>query len=110
MKLFAASALALVSADKSAIDKQLMAAVANSSLRAFSGNIANAVAQLDEFGCWCYFYDNVGRGKGTPVDEVDGFCKTLADGYQCAIIDAEAEGESCVPWEQARNSWENPTG
>merc|ERR1712032_8513 len=99
MKFFAASALALVAADKSAIDRQLMAAVANSSLRAFSGNIKTAVDKLDEFGCWCYFYDNVGRGKGTPVDEVDGFCKTLADGYQCAIIDGEAEGENCVPWE-----------
>merc|ERR1712241_1643249 len=78
--------------------------VQNSSLRAFSGNIANAVERLDEYGCWCYFYDNVGRGKGTPVDEIDGFCKTLADGYQCAIIDGEAEGQSCVPWEVNYNA------
>jgi len=91
------SAIAL--ADKASIDKQLLAAVQNSSLRAFSGQIANAVDRLNEYGCWCYFYDNVGRGKGTPVDEIDGFCKTLADGYQCAMIDAESEGESCIPWE-----------
>lgn len=95
----AAASLALVAADKNSIDAQLMAQVQNSSLRAFSGNIAVAVRNLDEYGCWCYFYDNVGRGKGTPVDEVDGFCKTLADGYQCAIIDGEAEGSTCVPWE-----------
>merc|ERR1712156_1371731 len=101
MKFIAASFLGLVAADKAAIDKQLLASVANSSLRAFSGSIAVAVNKLDEYGCWCYFYDNVGRGKGTPVDEIDGFCKTLADGYQCAIIDGEAEGQSCVPWEVA---------
>merc|ERR1712187_378735 len=58
---------------------------------------------LDEYGCWCYFYDNVGRGKGTPVDEIDGFCKTLGDGYQCAILDSEAAGESCIPWEVTYN-------
>merc|ERR1711981_842591 len=92
---------AIAIADKASIDKQLMAQIQNSSLRAFSGNIQTAVERLDEYGCWCYFYDNVGRGKGTPVDEIDGFCKTLADGYQCAIIDGEGEGQSCVPWEVA---------
>merc|ERR1712226_1157003 len=99
-----ATLFALTVADKANIDRQLMSQIANSSLRAFSGNIATAVAQLDEYGCWCYFYDNVGRGKGTPVDEIDGFCKTLADGYQCAMIDAELEGESCVPWEVDYNA------
>ena len=93
------SLLGLTFADKASIDRQLLDQVKNSSLRVFTGSIANAVEQLDEYGCWCYFYDNVGRGKGTPVDEIDGFCKTLADGYQCAIIDGESEGESCVPWE-----------
>merc|ERR1712118_627542 len=99
MKLAIASAFTLAAADKASIDRQLMAQVQNSSLRAFSGNIANAVERLDEYGCWCYFYDNVGRGKGTPVDELDGLCKTLHDGYTCAIIDGEAEGaDECIPW------------
>ena len=98
-KFVATSLVALAAADKDSIDRQVLSLVRNSSLRAFTGNIANAVNSLDEYGCWCYFYDNVGRGKGTPVDEIDGFCKTLADGYQCAIIDGESEGNSCVPWE-----------
>merc|ERR1711881_634764 len=100
-KLAASSALLslFAMADKANIDAQIMAMVSNSPLRAFSGNVANAVALLDEFGCWCYFYDNVGRGKGSPVDEVDGFCKLLGDGYQCAILDTEAQGITCVPWE-----------
>merc|ERR1711879_78046 len=99
IKFAISSLVALAAADKDSIDRQVLALVRNSSLRAFTGNIANAVNQLDEYGCWCYFYDNVGRGKGSPVDEVDGFCKTLGDGYQCAMIDSEAAGESCVPWE-----------
>merc|ERR1712054_510195 len=100
-KFAVSSLVALIAADKDSIDRQVLALVRNSSLRAFTGNIANAVNTLDEYGCWCYFYDNVGRGKGTPVDEIDGFCKTLGDGYQCAMIDSEAAGESCVPWEVA---------
>jgi hypothetical protein len=91
--------LKTIFADKTHIDQQLMGLIRNSSLRAFSGNIATAIENLDEYGCWCYFYDNVGRGKSQPVDEIDGFCKTLADGYRCAMIDSEAEGESCIPWE-----------
>ena len=99
-KLASASLFALsVFADKDAIDRQIMAMVTNSSLRAFSGNVAQILPLLNEFGCWCYFYDDVGRGKGTPVDEVDGFCKVLADGYQCAILDLEAQGTTCIPWE-----------
>ena len=101
MKIAIASVITAVAvADKASIDRQLIGQVQNGSLRTFSGNYqATFVERLDEYGCWCYFNDNVGRGKGTPVDEIDGFCKTLADGYQCAIIDGESEGNSCVPWE-----------
>merc|ERR1712066_99203 len=105
MKFVSSVLVSIVVADKAAIDKQILSLVSNSSLRAFTGNIANAIEQFNEYGCWCYFYDDVGRGKGTPVDELDGFCKTLHDGYTCAILDAEAEGDSepCVPWEVAYN-------
>merc|ERR1711881_735109 len=100
LKLAIASFAALAAADKASIDRQFLDLVRNSSLRAFTGNLAPAIEKLDESGCWCYFYDNVGRGKGTPVDEIDGFCKTLHDGYVCAMIDAEEENEQCVPWEK----------
>lgn len=104
-KLAATSAfLALAAADFDSIKSQVMSMVKNSSLRAFEGNVQSAVENFDEYGCWCYFYDNVGRGKGTPVDELDGLCKTLHDGYTCAIIDAELAGEEeCIPWEVAYN-------
>merc|ERR1712066_59749 len=99
MKL-ASFIIGLAAADKASIDKQILSYVGNSSLRVFTGNIANAIQNFDEYGCWCFFYDNVGRGKGTPVDELDGFCKTLADGYACIALDNEIEGaEDCIPWE-----------
>jgi len=97
MKLYAAT-LALVAADKASIDRQLLTLIRNSSLRQFSDKIADSIPLLDEYGCWCYFYDNVGRGKGNPVDEVDAMCKTLQEGYECAIRDSEDEGEDCTPW------------
>jgi len=59
---------------------------------------------LQEYGCWCYFDEFHGKGKSHPINEVDTACKTLADGYECAMIDGEDEGEPCVPWEVAYNS------
>jgi len=82
----------------------------SSNERAFSGVIGRTVTRLNEYGCWCYFFDNVGRGAGQPVDVMDGFCKVLADGYACAISDFEQNeiisnnfGRSCVPWESSYN-------
>merc|ERR1712048_1227088 len=84
---------------QAAIDKL----VTNSSmptLRVFSGSMKNIVENLNGYGCWCYFYEDVGRGKGQPVDEMDGICKTLHEGYECAIRDSEDQGIQCTPWEQ----------
>lgn len=69
--------------------------------KAFSGSVANTINNLNEYGCWCYFNDEHGRGKSTPVDSIDEICKTLHDGYECAMRDAEDEGTTCVPWEVA---------
>ena len=57
--------------------------------------------RINGYGCWCYFDDLHGKGKSQPVNEVDSFCKSLHEGYDCAIIDADNEGdiEACVPWE-----------
>ena len=98
------SLLAMASADVGTMISQMEVNLQNSSLpRAFTGAVANALNTLVNdhggYGCWCYFYDDVGRGKGTPVDEIDSFCKVLNDGYECAIRDSEDEGVSCVPWE-----------
>lgn len=59
---------------------------------------------INEYGCWCYFQNDHGAGKGKPVDEIDTLCKRLHDGYTCAIMDALDQGNTCVPWEVSYNS------
>merc|ERR1711934_791554 len=88
-------------ADFNQIKNDVVSMVANSSMRGFTGQIGQQVDKLNEYGCWCYFYNDHGRGKGQPVDESDGFCKTLHEGYECAIRDAEDRGDACTPWEVA---------
>lgn len=70
-------------------------------LRSFSPNGgtwgfigASIVSSIKSYGCWCYF-DSVGKGKSDPVDQIDGYCKQLQQGYECAIID----NAGCVPYE-----------
>merc|ERR1711879_31934 len=96
-----ASLLPLAFADFAQIKNDVVSMVANSSMRGFTGQIGQQVDLLNEYGCWCYFYNDHGRGKGQPVDESDGFCKTLHEGYDCAIRDAEDRGDACTPWEVA---------
>lgn len=70
------------------------------------------VQAIDQYGCWCYFQSDHGLGKGTVMNEIDGYCKTLHEGYSCAMIDGEINYEivnqsgstqvseqSCIPWE-----------
>lgn len=52
------------------------------------------VELIDNYGCWCYFYDNHGPGKAEPQDEIDKVCKALHHGYDCMMIDAEQESNS----------------
>jgi hypothetical protein len=73
-------------------------------MKAFSGSIGKTISQMNEYGCWCYFGDDHGRGKGQPQDAIDEMCKVLHDGYECAMRDAEDEGTTCVPWEVAYTS------
>jgi len=57
------------------------------------------LAQIDEYGCWCYFDNAYNKGRGQPASLVDATCQQLHNGYKCAILDGETEGEECVPWE-----------
>jgi hypothetical protein len=59
---------------------------------------------LSDYGCWCFFESAHGKGKGKPVDEIDSYCKTLHDGYECILADAADAGIDCVPWEVPYNS------
>ena len=53
---------------------------------------------VNKYGCWCFFEDDHGRGKGEPQDEIDTICRTLHHGYECIIKDQEEKGTPCVPW------------
>merc|ERR1712066_634720 len=66
----------------------------------------DAMSNLEDYGCWCYFDDKHGTGKGAPVDAVDAMCKNLAQAYDCAMMDyADATGnDDCVPWEVSYNA------
>lgn len=57
--------------------------------------------RINEYGCWCYFEDDHGRGHGKAINGMDHICKKLADGYDCCMLDFEevTGNDSCVPWE-----------
>merc|ERR1712178_244361 len=59
---------------------------------------------INEYGCWCYFQDGPGAGKGKPVDEIDTLCKRLHDGYTCIQMDSLDLGAECTPWDIDYNS------
>ena len=45
----------------------------------------NVISSIQSYGCWCYF-DSIGKGKSDPVDEIDGYCKQLQQGYSEILI------------------------
>ena len=69
--------------------------------------------QMNGYGCWCYFdQDGHGKGKSNPQDDLDAFCKSLHEAYDCMILDHDSENkkskhkrhenddkdEECYPW------------
>ena len=90
-----------------------MDASGDDDFRKFSGQLSRIIKKIDEYSCWCYFNENHGSGKGKPIDGLDEACKTLHDGYECSMRDAETEGTTCIPWEvdyQAAGMLENDLG
>lgn len=60
---------------------------------------------IDGYGCWCYFENDHGKGRGQPQNDMDAICKVLHDGYECILQDADAVGEAgCIPWAIPYNS------
>lgn len=72
--------------------------------RAVTELMGSTLDQINNYGCWCYFESKHGHGKSKPVNDVDALCKILHEGYDCAMVDAEANGDSCVPWEVDYNT------
>lgn len=69
--------------------------------RAFPVNQFALSLVAENYGCWCHsLQEHTGKGKSKPVDSLDALCKQLSEGYDCASIDAEAEGLICNAWEE----------
>lgn len=99
MKLFSILYLTLATLTRADIEKAWAAQYKNAELRGFNDDIMFDVKLISEYGCWCFFGDQVGRGRAQPLDAVDEACRVLAGGYECAMRDAEDEGTTCIPWE-----------
>ena len=91
-----------ISAGLAMMDKQfaeLINATYDYEDRAITHILGFALPYIDHSGCFCYFNENHSKGKGQPQSKVDGWCKQLHEGYECAIMDSENEGYDCIPWE-----------
>lgn len=66
-----------------------------------SGWANSMVDSINGYGCWCYFENDHGKGKGHAQNDVDAQCRILHDGYSCIMMDADEQNiqEECVPWE-----------
>ena len=49
------------------------------------------MASLQEYGCWCFFDDLHGYGKGKPQDGYDTACMHYHRGVECAKMELENE-------------------
>jgi len=91
MKFLAASSIALLGVDAS------FKAMTNAYKELLAGDrnlLLTSVANIDQYGCWCYFDSAVGNGKGEPMDLIDAECRNLHRGYECAVADYA----NCEPW------------
>ena len=52
---------------------------------------------LQEYGCWCYFGDKHGNGKGEPVDGYDTACMHYHHGVECAKMELQLDDGECDP-------------
>lgn len=54
--------------------------------------------QLDNYGCWCYFDEDISLGRGKSVDHSDTACKKMANRMKCVMkVHTECSGER-LPW------------
>merc|ERR1712099_190569 len=98
------ASLALFGMAQAGLDKMNQEAQSMPEFRSVSTILGeDAMQNIRNYGCWCFFDDDHGQGKGAPIDSVDAMCKNLHMGYDCAMMDyAEATGnDDCVPWEVA---------
>lgn len=67
--------------------------------------VVTSFSVINNYGCWCFRGSNWPgapdkTGFGQAVDVYDDACKAHHMGFDCITLDANAEGESCIPNEQ----------
>ena len=55
----------------------------------------STLAPIWNYGCWCYFQEDHGKGTGEPRNSVDEFCQALHHGYTCIMMDSNSD---CMAW------------
>lgn len=60
----------------------------------FIPGVSLLLQNLQEYGCWCFFNDKHGQGRGPPVDDFDSHCMK----YHHAVSCAKLEIDSCDPY------------
>merc|ERR1712226_1315987 len=76
MKLLFVSSLALLGVDANyKAMKKSYGELAKGNRNLLTTNINN----VNKYGCWCYFDDDVGNGKGEPMDLVDLNAETFTE-------------------------------
>lgn len=81
------------------------AAVMNSIGNDTFRSMAVTMQPVWEYGCWCYFQADHGRGRGLVQNEVDGICQVLHHGYTCIKMDAQTDPDmlGCDPFGHTYN-------
>jgi len=49
------------------------------------------------YGCWCYFGNDLLKGRGTPVNPHDSACERMQQCLKCARMDGIDGGYNCDP-------------
>lgn len=108
MKLVIFSALAACAlADIKQIEQNLAELFRNNTQTRSLGSqwVSSFIEAIDQYGCWCYFQDDHGKGRGPAANEVDAQCQKLHQGYECILIDAAEENDpECIPWDEPYQS------
>ena len=59
---------------------------------------------INGYGCWCNFGDNLMKGEGSTVNELDSICRKYQLCLRCAKYDGKNSENSCDPKTDTYNS------
>lgn len=53
-----------------------------------ASTVSTNLNAINGYGCWCYLGVNrIVRNRGPALNKIDGYCRTLHQGYECAVRD-----------------------